>query len=498
MSTIFAPSSFSLGLPAERSTRIKKASMRRQRSAKIVATLGPASSSPERLRALFDAGVDVFRCNFSHGTHDDHRALFSNIRHVEADTGRPIGILADLQGPKLRLGNFADGRVPIAPRAEFRLDLDPKPGDGTRAPLPHPEVFAALEPGTELLIDDGKVRLRVVDCGRDFAETECLVGGMLSNHKGVNVPHCVLPISAVTDKDRADLSFALENGADWVALSFVQRPEDVAEGRKLVGNAAGLMVKLEKPSAIRRLDEIIDIADALMVARGDLGVEMPPEDVPTVQKQIIHACRLAGKPVIVATQMLESMITAPTPTRAEASDVATAVYEGADAVMLSAETAVGEYPIEAVTMMDRIARRVQEDPLYFASLQTQVMEHEHTNPDAISAAACQVAATVGAAAIVSYTTSGATALRAARERPSAPILVLTSNHGTARRLALLWGAHCVHSADVKTFADMVQRAVRIAHREGIAQPGQRVVITAGVPFGTPGATNTLRIAWVDR
>jgi pyruvate kinase len=342
------------------------------------------------------------------------------------------------------------------------------------------------------------VRLRVVDCGRDFAETECLVGGMLSNHKGVNVPHCVLPISAVTDKDRADLSFALENGADWVALSFVQRPEDVAEGRKLVGNAAGLMVKLEKPSAIRRLDEIIDIADALMVARGDLGVEMPPEDVPTVQKQIIHACRLAGKPVIVATQMLESMITAPTPTRAEASDVATAVYEGADAVMLSAETAVGEYPIEAVTMMDRIARRVQEDPLYFASLQTQVMEHEHTNPDAISAAACQVAATVGAAAIVSYTTSGATALRAARERPSAPILVLTSNHGTARRLALLWGAHCVHSVDVKNFADMVQRAVRIAHREGIAQPGQRVVITAGVPFGTPGATNTLRIAWVDR
>ena len=472
--------------------------MRRQRSAKIVATLGPASSSPERLRALFDAGVDVFRCNFSHGTHDDHRALFNNIRRVEADTGRPIGILADLQGPKLRLGNFADGRVPIAPRAEFRLDLDPKPGDNTRAPLPHPEVFAALEPGTELLIDDGKVRLRVVDCGRDFAETECLVGGMLSNHKGVNVPHCVLPISAVTDKDRADLSFALENGADWVALSFVQRPEDVAEGRKLVGNAAGLMVKLEKPSAIRRLDEIIDIADALMVARGDLGVEMPPEDVPTVQKQIIHACRLAGKPVIVATQMLESMITAPTPTRAEASDVATAVYEGADAVMLSAETAVGEYPIEAVTMMDRIARRVQEDPLYFASLQTQTMEHEHTNPDAISAAACQVAATVGAAAIVSYTTSGATALRAARERPAAPILVLTSNHGTARRLALLWGAHCVHAADVRRFADMVQTAVRIAHREGIAQPGQRVVITAGVPFGTPGATNTLRIAWVDR
>jgi pyruvate kinase len=497
MSTIFAPSSFSLGQAAER-TRGKKASMRRQRSAKIVATLGPASSSPARLRALFDAGVDVFRCNFSHGTHDDHRALFSNIRRVEAETGRPIGILADMQGPKLRLGNFTGGKISIAAGDEFRLDLDSKLGDKKRAPLPHPEVFAALELGNELLVDDGKVRLKVVDCGKDYALTECLVGGILSNHKGVNLPHCVLPISAVTEKDRADLSFALENGADWVALSFVQRPEDVAEGRKLVGNAAGLMVKLEKPSAIRRLSEIIDLADALMVARGDLGVEMPAEDVPTVQKQIIRACRLAGKPVIVATQMLESMISAPTPTRAEASDVATAVYEGADAVMLSAETAVGEYPVEAVTMMDRIARRVQEDPLYFPSLQTQVMEHEHTNPDAISAAACQVAATVSAAAIVSYTTSGATALRAARERPGVPILVLTSNQGTARRLALLWGAHCVHAADVRRFADMVQVAVRIAHREDIAQPGQRVVITAGVPFGTPGATNTLRIAWVDR
>lgn len=472
--------------------------MRRKRSAKIVATLGPASSSPVMLRALFDAGVDVFRCNFSHGTHDDHRKLFVAIRHVESETGRPIGILADLQGPKLRLGDFEHGRVKLPAGADFRLDLDSKPGDKNRAPLPHPEVFQVLQAGNELLIDDGKVRLKVLDCGPDFAETECLVGGTLSNHKGVNLPHCVLPISAVTDKDRGDLSFALENGADWVALSFVQRPEDVAEGRKLVGSAAGLMVKLEKPSAIRRLDEIIDLADGLMVARGDLGVEMPPEDVPTVQKQIIHACRLAGKPVIVATQMLESMISAPTPTRAEASDVATAVYEGADAVMLSAETAVGEYPIEAVAIMDRIARRVQEDPLYFPSLQTKLLEHEHTNPDAISAAACQVAATVGAAAIVSFTSSGATALRAARERPAAPILAMTPNLGTARRLALLWGAHCVHSADIKSFQDMVQKAVRAAHREDIAQPGQRVVITAGVPFGTPGATNILRIAWVDR
>ena len=471
---------------------------RRRRSAKIVATLGPASSSPARLRALFDAGVDVFRLNFSHGDYDQKRQLFEEIRRIEADTGRPIGILADLQGPKLRLGDFADGKVELAVGARFRLDLDDRHGDRARAPLPHPEIFAAIEPGTDLLLDDGKVRLRVTDCGVDFADTEVVVGGVLSNHKGVNIPGAVLPISAITAKDRADLSFALDQGADWIALSFVQRPEDVAEGKKLVGNAAGLMVKLEKPAAIRRLDEIIDIADALMVARGDLGVEMPPEDVPSVQKQVIHACRVAGKPVIVATQMLESMISAPTPTRAEASDVATAVYEGADAVMLSAETAVGQYPVEAVAMMDRIARRVQEDPLYFKTLDASRMPPEHTNSDAISAAACQVAETVGAAAIVSFTSSGATALRAARERPAAPILALTPNLATARRLALLWGAHCVHQADIKNFNDMVQRAVSTAYREEIAGAGQRVVITAGVPFGTPGSTNVLRIAWVDR
>ncbi|HEX3862934.1 MAG TPA: pyruvate kinase [Stellaceae bacterium] len=471
---------------------------RRQRSAKIVATLGPASSTGARIRALFDAGVDVFRLNFSHGTHDQHRDLFTEIRRIEVDTGRPIGILADLQGPKLRVGNFTGGRAELVTGKSFRFDLDDRLGDATRASLPHPEVFDVLKPGTHLLLDDGKLRLKVVDCGADFAETEILIGGTLSNHKGVNVPQAVLPISAITEKDRNDLSFALEQGADWVALSFVQRPEDVAEGRKLIGNAAGLLVKLEKPSAIQRLDEIIDLADALMVARGDLGVEMPPEDVPSVQKQVIHACRVAGKPVIVATQMLESMITAPTPTRAEASDVATAVYEGADAVMLSAETAAGQYPVEAVAMMDRIARRVQVDPLYFTTLDASRMPPEHTNSDAISAAACQVVSTVGAAAIVSFTSSGATALRAARERPCAPILTLTPNLATARRLALLWGAHCVHLADITSFTDMVNKAVRTAHREEIAAPGQRVVITAGVPFGTPGSTNVLRIAWVDR
>jgi pyruvate kinase len=472
--------------------------MRRRRSAKIVATLGPSSSTPERIAALFDAGVDVFRLNFSHGTHQDHHARFEAIRRIEHDTGRPIGILADLQGPKLRLGTFAEGPIELVAGDRFRLDLDRCPGDRTRAPLPHPEIFEVLKTGTELLVDDGKVRLETETCGPGFADTVCRIGGALSDRKGVNVPNAVLPLSAVTEKDRADLAFALDHGADWIAFSFVQRPDDVAEGRKLVAGRAGVMVKLEKPSAIDRLPEIIEQADALMVARGDLGVEMPPEDVPRVQKQVVHACRLAGKPVVVATQMLESMIGSPTPTRAEASDVATAVYDGADAVMLSAETAAGRYPIESVAMMDRIACRVQDDPLYHTMLASTRIEHEHTAPDAISAAACQVASTVGAAAIVSYTTSGATALRAARERPEAPILVLTSKLGTARRLALLWGAHCVHARDVKSFADMVQSAARIAHREQIAQLGERVVITAGVPFGTPGATNILRIAWVDR
>src|SRR5437773_5946505 len=495
MSMTSEPSSCSPGSGQTDRRRGRNRPLRRLRSAKIVATIGPASAGGERLRALFDAGVDVFRLNFSHGTHDQHRARFAEIRQVEADTGRPIGILADMQGPKLRVGNFANGRAELVAGKRFRFDLDPSPGNAARAPLPHPEVFAAIEPGTELLLDDGKLRLRVTKCGGDFADTEILVGGALSNHKGVNVPNVVLPISAITEKDRADLSFALQQGADWIALSFVQRPEDVAEARKLVGNAAGIMVKLEKPAAIRRLDEIIELSDALMVARGDLGVEMPPEDVPTVQRQVIHACRVAGKPVIVATQMLESMISAPTPTRAEASDVAAAVYEGADAVMLSAETAVGQYPVEAVAMMDRIARRVQAAPLYFATLDASRMPPEHTNHDAISAAACQVAATINAAAIVSFTSSGATAIRAARERPAAPILALTPNLATARRLALLWGAHCVHLADITSFNDMAQKAVRTAYQEEIAASGQRVVITAGVPFGTPGSTNVLRIAW---
>ena len=471
--------------------------MRRKRNAKIVATLGPASSSPEMISTLFAAGVDIFRLNFSHGTHEEHQARFDAIRALEQKHHRPIGIIADLQGPKLRVGAFASGPILLHAGQRFRLDLDPAPGDAGRVQLPHPEIFQALESGTELLLDDGKIRLRVLDFDHAWAETEVLTGGPLSNRKGVNVPGVVLPLSPLTDKDRKDMRFALDAGTDWIALSFVQRPEDVAEARRLIAGRAAVLIKLEKPAAITHLDELIDLADAVMVARGDLGVEMPPEDVPSLQKQIVRQCRDAGKPVIVATQMLESMIHAPAPTRAEASDVATAVYDGADAVMLSAETAAGEYPREAVAIMDRIIVRVERDPLY-----RSILDAEHYHPranasDAISAAASQVAHTLSAAAIVTYTTSGATALRAARERPDVPILGLTSKTETSRRLTLVWGVHPVETADISNFAAMVQKACAVAHREGYAKLGDKVVITAGVPFGTPGATNILRVAWID-
>jgi pyruvate kinase len=472
--------------------------MRREAATRIVATLGPSSSTKEIVTGLLNAGATVFRMNFSHGEHADHAARYHMIRAIEQEVGRPIGVLGDLQGPKLRIGRFAHGRIDLKPGQHLRLDLEDVPGDERRVTLPHREIFAVLEPGHHLLLDDGKIRLLVTEANPSWAEAEVIAGGPLSDRKGVNVPHAVLPLAALTEKDRRDLAFALELGVDWVALSFVQRGDDIAEAKKLVQGRAGVMAKLEKPAAIEHLEEIIELADAVMVARGDLGVELPAEDVPPLQRRIVRASRNAGKPVIVATQMLESMITAPTPTRAEASDVATAVYEGADAVMLSAETAAGQYPVEAVAMMDRIARRVQIDPLYFSTLDASRLPPEHTNSDAISAAACQVADTIGAAAIVTFTSSGATALRAARERPGAPILTLTPNLATARRLALLWGAHCVHLAEITSFTDMVHKAVRTAQREEIASAGQRVVITAGVPFGTPGSTNVLRIAWIDR
>jgi pyruvate kinase len=472
--------------------------MRRTRNAKIVATLGPASSDKDTVRRLFLAGVDVFRLNFSHGSADDHRARFANLRELEQETGRPIGILADLQGPKLRVGTFAEGPVMLVEGAAFRLDLDPAPGNAQRAGLPHPEIFAALVPGAELLLDDGKLRLVVERCGADFAETRVAVGGKLSERKGVNVPGVVLPITALTAKDRRDLALALELGADWIALSFVQRPEDVSEARALIAGRAAIVSKLEKPSAIERLDEIVALSDAVMVARGDLGVELPAERVPAIQKRIVRSCRRFGKPVIVATQMLESMIDSPVPTRAEASDVATAIYDGADAVMLSAESASGKFPIEAVLMMNRIIEQVEGDPQY-----RQLIDASHTSArpggDVAEAVCCAMRRAVSllhASAIVCYTSSGHTSLRAARERPESPVLSLTPNLAAARRLALVWGVHSVHVPDVKDVNQMVEQACEVARRERFAQIGQTIVVIAGMPFGTPGTTNLMRIATV--
>ncbi|MCS6781328.1 MAG: pyruvate kinase [Geminicoccaceae bacterium] len=470
--------------------------MRRDRCTKIVATLGPASSTRERIRALVEAGADVFRFNFSHGSHDDHAARFALVREVEAARGRPIGTLMDLQGPKLRIGTFAEGRVVLESGRPFRLDLEPVPGDATRVELPHPEILEVLAPGALLLLDDGKIRLRVERAEPRSVETVVVAGGPLSDRKGVNVPGVLLPIPAMTEKDRRDLAFGMEQGFDWVALSFVQRPDDVAEAKRLVAGRAAVMAKIEKPSAIERLEEIVDLADGIMIARGDLGVELPPERVPGLQKRIVRVAREAGKPVVVATQMLESMITSPAPTRAEASDVATAVYDGADAVMLSAESASGAYPVEAVAMMDRIVVEVEHDALYRVYLDAFHASARQTSADAITQAAARVAHTLHSACIVTYTTSGATALRAARERPDHPILGLITRMPTARKLTLAWGIHPVYTEDARDLDEMVTKARRIAREEGFAEPGSSIVITAGLPFGTPGATNLLRVAWV--
>jgi len=470
--------------------------MRRQRFTKIVATLGPASSTPERLRALFEAGADVFRLNFSHGTHDDHRQRVDLLRALEKQYQHPIAILMDLQGPKLRLGTVAKGPLELKKGQKLRFDLDPAPGSTKRVPLPHPEIFQAARPDGLLLVDDGKVRLRITAHSESTIDTVVEVAGPISDRKGVNLPNLVVPLSPMTQKDQKDLDYGLSLGVDWVALSFVQHAHDIAELKKLVAGRAAVMAKLEKPAAIEHLDEIIEQSDGIMVARGDLGVEMPPEAVPPLQKRILAACRVLGRPAIVATQMLESMVHSPTPTRAEASDVATAVYDGTDAVMLSAESASGDYPVEAVTIMDRILKSVEADPLYRKLMDASRREPEATTADAISAAARQCAHTLGAAAIVTYTNTGSTTLRAARERPDVFILCLTPNLGTARRMTLAWGVHPVHGEDAHSFADMVQRAARVARHQKLAKAGERLVITAGVPFGTPGATNILRIAYV--
>lgn len=471
--------------------------MRRSRKVKILATLGPASSEEHMIKRLFEAGADVFRINMSHADHDLMRTLVGRIRNVEREVGRPIGILADLQGPKLRVGKFANGAETLTVGQTFTLDDDPKPGDSTRVYLPHPEILKAVQPGHHLLIDDERLRLRAVEA--DGKKIVCTVvsGTKISDRKGVSLPDTDLPVGALTAKDRKDLDAALDAGVDWIALSFIQRPEDLAEARKIARGRALLLSKIEKPQAVTRLAEIIELSDALMVARGDLGVEMPLEAVPGIQKQITRAARKAGKPVVVATQMLESMISAPVPTRAEVSDVSIAVFEGADAIMLSAESAAGDYPVEAVATMNAIAEQVERDPLYPGIINAQRSEPEPTGADAISLAAREIGETLKLSAIVSYTASGATGLRAARERPQLPIIALSPVTETTRRLSLVWGIHCVVTEDAYDLDDMVDRACRIAKEEGFAKPGDRIIIMAGVPLRTPGATNMLRIAFVN-
>lgn len=472
--------------------------MRRSRNVKIVATLGPASETYETIHALHLAGADVFRLNMSHGSHDEIREKHKIIRQIEEDTGGSICILADLQGPKLRVGVFAneDGEM-LEEGAKFRMDLDKAEGDANRVNLPHAEIFAALEPGASLLVNDGKIRLKVDACGPDFADCTVIAGGVISNRKGVNVPDVVLPLAALSDKDRKDLEFVCDLGVDWLALSFVQRAEDVLEASDLANGRAAILSKIEKPAAVDNFEDILKVSDGIMVARGDLGVELPVQNVPPIQKRLVRKCRSAAKPVIVATQMLESMIESPMPTRAEVSDVATAIYEGADAVMLSAESAAGDYPMEAVTTMNNVATEVEQDPTYAKIMIASRDAPGTTIADAIVSAAREIAEKTDIKAICCFSQSGTTAALVARERPMVPILTMTPLKSTARRLTLTWGTNCVITDVLERFKMAVVASAKAARDQGYAGPEDQIVVTAGVPFNVPGSTNILRVAPCD-
>lgn len=469
----------------------------RNRRTKVVATLGPASTDPAVIESLFRAGVDVFRLNFSHGSHEDHALRMKTLRALEAKYRRPIGVLADIQGPKLRVGTFRGGYVNLERGQRFRLDLRDMPGDRERAQLPHPEIIAVARPGMRLLLDDGKIRLTIRQVAETFLDTEVLVGGRLSDRKGVNVPDAVLPIPALTQKDRRDLDFALDIGVDFIGLSFVQTIKDVEEARELIGDRAWIVSKIEKPQAVAEIEAIVAASDGVMVARGDLGVELPPEDVPLVQREVVALCNRLGRPVIVATQMLESMISAPTPTRAEASDVATAVFDGADAVMLSAETAAGQYPEEAVGIMSRILARVEGSSDWQSGNLARQRVSEQSAGDAIAAAARDVASTIAARAIVAYTHSGATALRIARQRPPSGLMAATPIAPVARRLALVWGVEPSVVEPVERMSDAVREAGELCRRRGQAKNSDFMVVVAGTPFGRSGGTNALRVSTVE-
>lgn len=469
--------------------------MLRQRKTKIVATLGPATRTYEAIKALHMGGADVFRLNFSHGTHEDHRQTYDILRKIESEIGMPLTVIADLQGPKLRVGTLASDMVDLIEGATFTFDQNSEPGDSSRVCLPHPEIFAALanESGKDLLIDDGKLRVRVLSVTPEKITTQIINGGMLSNRKGVNVPWVILPISALTEKDRHDLSFALDLGVDWVAVSFVQTAENMIEARNLIGGRAKCLAKIEKPKALANLVDIIEASDAIMVARGDLGVEMHPEEVPAAQKRIIRECREWGKPVIVATQMLDSMVHMPTPTRAEASDVANAVYDGADAVMLSAESASGDYPLESVAMMGRIIEQVEADPFYHEALHLTQPSLRLTVSDAMTVASRQVAEMIPVKAIITFTETGNSTLSKTRERPKATIVGLTPNRSVARMMGLFWGTHPVVIEPIHSFTEMVSTACLRALDQKVVVPGDRVILLAGVPFGERSGTNIMRI-----
>ena len=468
--------------------------MRRQRNIKIVATLGPSSSDYDTIKALHLAGADVFRLNMSHGSHEDIAERHEIIRQIEAELNSPIAILADLQGPKLRVGTFKNGVEEITENEKFRLDLKDEVGTKDRVQLPHPEIFQALHEGAHLLINDGKIKLIVEKCGPEFADCLVLNGGEISDRKGVNVPDVILPLAALSEKDRADLEFICDLGIDWLALSFVQRAEDILEARNLIAGRASVISKIEKPSAVKSFDDILKVSDGVMVARGDLGVELPVQNVPPIQKRLVRKCRAAAKPVIVATQMLESMIESPMPTRAEVSDVATAIYEGSDAIMLSAESAAGQFPILAVETMNNVAIEVESDPTYTEVMEASRRAKRNSVADGIVSAAREIAETTDIKAICCFTQTGTTALLTARERPRVPIIALSSEIETARRLALTWGTNCVLSGSKTRFKEAVVSAVRAALAEGLANETEQVVITAGVPFNITGTTNILRVA----
>lgn len=470
--------------------------MKRDRFAKIVATLGLTSSEPDVIEKLFLTGVDVFRLNFSHGTHENHAKNIQTLRALEQKHGRPIAILQDLQGPKFRVGRFEQDAIELAFGQTLVFDQDDTLGDNTRVYLPHPEVFSSAKVGDRLLLDDARVAFEVVNNDGNCIEAKHIYGKKLSNNKGLNLPDTDLLVSAMTDKDHTDLQFGLSQGVDIVALSFVQRAGDMEMLRGLVGGKASILAKIEKPSAVRHIADILDASDAIMLARGDLGVEFPPEALPSIQKTVVEAARHAGKPIVVATQMLESMIDSPVPTRAEATDVDTAVALGADAVMLSGETAIGKYPVEAVSFMDRMIQSTEKDARYIKDMRVIEDVEVNSSNGAVSHAVKAISNAIDVTAIACYTASGSSAVRLCRERALTPIIALTPNQDVARRLQLYWGVDAVVMPDADRVQTIVANAANLVKRKAYGEDGDLVVVTAGVPFGQPGTTNTIRLATI--